>query len=132
MQCGLFQENIHETHRIASSLLPAVREGTARVVREVISQLMEVLSEGGHPGSGEKDDYDSWTHPRTRQERETSQCQRHRSLDTFFPLDSSANCAPSRPLSALLPPDDMQMDAENMIAAVAGSNEARKCVQIYE
>jgi hypothetical protein len=127
MHYGLFQENIPDTRTIASSLLPVVTPGTARVARDIISQLMSLFSGGEQTRRGAPGGCNSWTCPSTKQQPEIPQFQRRLSLDTFFPVDSSAKSPPSRPLSLHLPSDVMRMDTGDIVVTVAGSNEARVC-----
>lgn len=120
MQCGLFQENIEGTCTMAGSLLPPVTPGKSRVTREIISQLMSLFSGEERTGYRAPEGCTSWTCPRTKQRPEMTQCERRASLDTFFPVDSSAKGQHS----------GLNLDTGEIAATMAGSNEARVCQKI--
>jgi hypothetical protein len=127
MYRGLFQGNIQDdTRMIATSVLPVVTPGTARVARDVITQVISLFDGGEQTDQGTQAASSSWTCPRIEQQTETPQ-RRNRSLGTLFPVDSSVISLPSRPANLDLPPDVVHVDAEDM-ATVAGSNEA--CVSV--
>jgi hypothetical protein len=64
----------------------------------------------------------SWTCPRTTLQLDLGQCQRRWSLETHFPIDTVATV--SQPQSVPTLSDGLQMDFEDNISAIRGSNEA--------
>ncbi|XP_023723847.1 serine/arginine repetitive matrix protein 1 [Cryptotermes secundus] len=117
------QANIQDTV-MARSLLPVVAPGTARVAREVISQLMQLLSGGEGTATRPQNSYSNWTCPQTTQQLERSPCQRHRSLDAFFPVDSSTTNTNVRPQSLPLTSGQIKMEAEDVAATMSASHKA--------
>ncbi|XP_069696724.1 uncharacterized protein [Periplaneta americana] len=94
--CVVKQEPKEEMHMIASSLLPVVTPGMDRVTRDVVFQLLAFMC---RTESGPRDAQRIWTgSSEPRNPRRTS-------------TDSALH--------------DIQMDTQDMMTSMAGSNEAR-------
>jgi hypothetical protein len=122
----LFQDNVQEPNAIHSSLLPIVRPGTAHVTRDVISQLMKMLCGGEQIVTEAQTASSSWTCPRTTPQLDITQCQRRLSLEAHFPIDTVTKT--SQPQSVPTFSDGLQMDFEDNVSAMRGSNEARTVI----
>jgi hypothetical protein len=82
-----------------------------------------MLCGGEQIGSEAQTASSSWTCPRTKPQLDVAQCQRRLSLEAHLPIDPVAKT--SQPQSVPTFSDGLQMDFEDNISAMRGSNEAR-------
>jgi hypothetical protein len=87
---------------------------------------MKMLYGGEQIGTEAQTASSSWTCPRATPQLDITQCQRRLSLEAHFPIDPVAKT--SQPQSVPTFPDGLQMDFENKISAMRGSNEARTVI----